>query len=109
MIAKNNKLNRKFFQEEKKMGDIEIEKNPSEEKLGEMGVKSWPIWSKEESEFPWQYDSDEVCFVLEGRVEVTPEGGEPVVIEKGDLVKFPKGMACTWKVTEGIKKHYNFP
>ena len=30
-------------------------------------------------------------------------------IEPGDLVRFPKGMSCTWKVTQPIRKHYNFP
>ena len=27
---------------------------------------------------------------------------------KGDLVKFPKGVKCTWVVLEKIKKLYRF-
>lgn len=91
------------------MSQIKVEKNPSQERLGELGVRSWPTWTKEVSEFPWSYDADEVCYILEGRVIVTPDGGEPVEIEKGDLVTFPKGLSCTWKVVQGIRKHYDFP
>ena len=39
---------------------------------------------------------------------VIPEGGEPLKIGKGDLVTFPKGMQCTWKVIMPVKKHYRF-
>lgn len=87
---------------------IEIEKNPSEERLAGLGVRQWPIWEKEESEFPWHYDSQEICYFLEGEVTVTPEGGEPVHVGKGDLVTFPTGMSCVWKVEKAVKKHYQF-
>lgn len=87
---------------------VVVERNPDEEKLDEMGVRGWPTWSAEVSEFPWSYDMTETCYVLEGRVVVTPDGGEPVEIQPGDLVTFPVGMSCTWKVVEPIRKHYNF-
>jgi uncharacterized cupin superfamily protein len=90
------------------MSEIQVEHSPSEEQLTELGVRSWPTWSAEVSEFPWSYDATETCYVLEGRVTVTPDGCEPVEIEAGDLVTFPKGMSCTWKITQDIRKHYNF-
>ena len=86
---------------------IKIEK-PTDEKLEQLGVKSWPIWTKEVSEFPWYYDDKETCLVLEGQVVVTPKGGEPVEINAGDFVEFPAGMSCVWKITKDIRKHYNF-
>ena len=91
------------------MKKIQIERNPDENRLKQLGVKYWSIWSKEISEFPWEYDTDEMCYLLEGHVIVTPDGGEPVEIQKGDLVTFPAGMSCTWKITEPIRKHFNFP
>ena len=87
---------------------IEIKSNPDESELTELGVRGWPIWEKEESDFPWHYDECETCYVLEGRVTVTPDGGEPVEIEAGDLVRFPSGMSCHWSVKEDIRKHYSF-
>ena len=46
---------------------------------------------------------------MEGKAKVTPAGSEESVeIGPGDLVVFPKGMSCTWDVTVGVDKHYNF-
>ncbi len=90
------------------MDQILIEHNPSEAKLDVMGIYGWPVWSKEVSNFPWSYDRQETCYILEGEVTVTPDGGEPVEIVAGDLVTFPKGMSCTWDIKEDVKKHYNF-
>lgn len=90
------------------MSEIKVEHEPGGERLKELGVSSWPIWTKEVSEFPWQYDAQETCFLLEGDVIVTPEGGEAVEIKKGDLVTFPKGMSCTWKIRKDVRKHYKF-
>ena len=90
------------------MDQILIEHNPSEAKLDVMGIYGWPVWSKEVSTFPWSYDRQESCYILEGRVIATPDGGEPVEIIEGDMVTFPKGMSCTWDIKEDIKKHYNF-
>ena len=90
------------------MNKILIEHNPSSAKLEVMGVFEWPIWTKEESTFPWSYDQAEVCYFLEGEVIVTPEGGEAVSMGAGDLVSFPKGMSCTWEIRKEVRKHYNF-
>jgi uncharacterized cupin superfamily protein len=90
------------------MKEIKVEKNPTADKLEELGVSEWSIWTKEASEFPWSYDDSETCYFLEGDVTVTPENGEPVQMGKGDLVTFPKGMSCTWKIRKDVKKHFVF-
>ncbi len=87
------------------MGEIKIRK-PSEGEISEMGVRSWPIWEKETSVFDWHYDSNEDCYLLEGRVRVTPESGETVEFGAGDYVSFPAGMSCKWEILEDVKKHY---
>ena len=40
--------------------------------------------------------------------EMTPEHGDPVKITGGNLVQFPKGMKCKWKVNKTIRKVYTF-
>jgi len=90
------------------MNEIKVEHNPGRERLDELGVFGWPVWTKEVSKFPWSYDSPETCYFLEGDVEVTPEGGESVEVGKGDLVTFPQGMSCTWKIRKDGRKHYTF-
>lgn len=89
------------------MDMISVEHNPSPAKLDVMGVYDWPIWEKEESTFPWTYDTKETCYLLDGLVVVTPTDGEPVTIQAGDLVIFPKGLSCTWEIKEYVEKHYD--
>jgi uncharacterized cupin superfamily protein len=88
--------------------DIKIEHQPQQERLNELGVFKWEIWTKEVSKFPWTYDSQETCYFLEGDVLVTIDGGQSVQMGKGDLVTFPAGMSCTWEITKDVKKHYYF-
>jgi uncharacterized cupin superfamily protein len=87
------------------MSKIVVEK-PSAEKLASLGVLRWPTWSKEVSQFPWSFSSQEVAYILEGEVTVTPNGGEAVSFSVGDLVTFPAGMSCTWHVKKALRKHY---
>ena len=87
---------------------IRIESQPSPERLNDLGVFNWPIWTKEISEFPWTYDESETCYFLAGDVVVTPDGGEPIKMGKGDLVTFPAGMSCVWKIGSNVRKHYRF-
>lgn len=89
------------------MSEIKVERRPPEARLQELGVRTWPVWAKEVSEFPWTYDTQEICYFLEGEVEVIPQGGEPVTMGEGDLVTFPAGMSCTWKVKKPVRKHYH--
>ncbi len=90
------------------MGEIKIKRAPDNGHLEDLGVSGWAIWSKEASEFPWTYDAQETCYFLEGEVIVTPDGGEPVRMGTGDLVTFPDGMSCTWKILKDVRKHYRF-
>lgn len=86
---------------------IHVEK-PTVQKLKELDVESWPIWKKEVSEFRWEYDEKETCYILEGDVIVTPEKGEQVRFGQGDLVVFNSGLKCIWKVLSPVRKHYRF-
>lgn len=86
---------------------ISVERNVPPAKLEVLWVEHWPTWSKEESEFEWTYEEKEMCYILSGEATVTPHGeGEAVTFKRGDLIIFPKGMSCTWKITKAINKHY---
>ena len=82
----------------KQLSDVEIDN---------MGILNWPIWTCEVSEFPWKYDVEESCLILEGEVYLAA-GADNLKIKAGDFVIFPKGLSCIWKVTKPIRKHYQF-
>jgi len=88
-------------------GMIQVE-NADKTILESMGVFEWPVWSKEVSEFPWQYDCAEICYLVEGEAIISPDQGEPVTITSGQLVQFEKGLSCTWKIIKPVRKHYQF-
>lgn len=86
---------------------IMVEQQPAAERLEQLGVKDWPVWSSEVAHFPWQYDQREVCYLLEGRAVITPDGdGAALEIAAGDLVVFPAGMSCQWEVLQPVRKQY---
>lgn len=88
------------------MSRIKVDKNPEQQHLQQLQITSWPVWTKEISDFPWFYDEEETCYFLEGDVVVTTEDGQTVEVGKGDLVTFPAGMACRWQIRQNVKKHY---
>jgi len=80
-------------------------KKPSEQERAEM--QKLPTWGCGVSKFDWYYDQEETCLLLEGEVEVI-HNGESTHCTAGDMVTFPKGMACVWNVTKPVRKHYVF-
>lgn len=88
------------------MSQITIEDHPDATRLAKLGVENWPEWEKETSEFHWKYAENETSYILEGRAIITPDGGTPVEIAKGDLVRFPSELSCVWKIIEPLRKRY---
>ena len=82
-------------------------KKPTKKELKELNIDSWSPWDCPPSVFNWSYTDEEWAYVLEGNVVVKTPSGE-IEINKGDLVKFPKGLKCTWDVKKKIKKVYTF-
>jgi uncharacterized cupin superfamily protein len=87
---------------------IAVTTSPSPDQLQSLGVTDWPIWTCGVSSFPWTYDEQETCLLLDGDVTVTPDGGEPVRFGAGDLVVFAAGLSCVWTVHAPVRKHYRF-
>ena len=82
-------------------------------KLGEdeaVACEGWPVWSCGVSSFDWDYTQTETCLVIEGKVTVSDRGakGESVSFGAGDLVVFPEGLLCVWKIEEAVRKYYSF-
>ena len=85
---------------------ITIEKL-SPKKRAALRLDQWPIWQCEPSDFPWHYDQEESCYILDGEITVTT-ADQTVHILPGDYVTFPKGLDCQWQVHTAVRKHYLF-
>ncbi|SOR77473.1 hypothetical protein SCNRRL3882_0945 [Streptomyces chartreusis NRRL 3882] len=48
----------------------------------------------------------EFCHILAGIVELTPEGGKPVVHKAGDSFVMKPGFVGAWKTIETVRKIY---
>ena len=70
------------------------------------GIKNWPIWKCDPSNFQWNYNEKEICLIIEGEANIKTEAGEIYFIKSGDLVEFPKGLSCEWQIIKSIKKHF---
>jgi uncharacterized protein len=88
------------------MDPVRIERL-SDEAIASQGIRTWPVWTKEASLFPWHYDEQEQCLILEGDIMVRAEGKE-YSIKAGDFVTFKAGLDCTWEVLAPVRKHYRF-
>lgn len=85
---------------------INIVRHPSPELLTQHGVFDWQTWEKEPSQFVWQFAETEKAYILEGKVDIRPEGSNQVyTLQKGDFVTFEQGLRTHWHVKEPIKKH----
>lgn len=87
--------------------DVLVKRPSDQERLV---CEAWPVWGCEASEFDWDYTQTETCLLIEGKVTVTdrPGSGESVSFGAGDMVVLPNGFSCVWKVTEAVKKYYDF-
>jgi uncharacterized cupin superfamily protein len=45
--------------------------------------------------------------LIEGKITITPEGGESYTVTAGDSFIIEKGFVGTWKIEENVKKHFH--
>ncbi|MFH1520001.1 MAG: cupin domain-containing protein [Candidatus Omnitrophota bacterium] len=95
------------------MSEVKIEKL-EKEKIKQLGIPEtpentddWSVWECDPSNFDWEYDDKEICYLYEGEVTVKTPSGE-TKIQAGDLVTFPKGLKCNWNVQKKVRKVYKF-
>jgi len=65
-------------------------------------------WESSPGLWAIDYQDWEYCHLLEGRCIITPEGGKPVEITKGDVFVIEPGLKGTWEVVERVRKYYVF-
>ena len=65
------------------------------------------VWHCTPGTFYLPHNYEETITVVEGRVTVTPEGGEPIELGPGDTAFFPAGTRVLWEVHETLRKSWH--
>lgn len=87
------------------MPRAEVERALSARRQAELGIDAWPLWKDGVGSRVLDHDAVERSYFLEGTAILTPEGGEPVLVGKGDLVTVPAGR-CVWEVIDTVRRRY---
>jgi uncharacterized protein len=62
------------------------------------------VWECTPGQFQWRYSQDETIVIVAGEAFLTGQNGLERRIGPGELVFFPAGTMCTWRITETIRK-----
>jgi uncharacterized cupin superfamily protein len=49
----------------------------------------------------------EFVHLIEGRITITEDGGEPVTVGPGDAFVVEAGFKGTWRIEEPVRKHFD--
>jgi uncharacterized cupin superfamily protein len=82
-----------------------VERDISLARQTELGVHGWPVWKDAAGDRILTHDAVEKSYFLAGSATLTPEGGDPVTVNPGDLVIVPEGK-CRWEVHTTLRRHY---
>ncbi|MEN9895547.1 MAG: hypothetical protein RIR97_1399 [Pseudomonadota bacterium] len=87
---------------------------------GSPTMKTWVLHTSDDSRMMsgyWEatpgtyhatYSDYEFVHLIEGRIVITPDGGEPVTVKAGDAFVVEADFKGTWKIEETVRKHFDF-
>lgn len=64
------------------------------------------VWHCTPGVFMLTHPAETIC-IVEGRVTITPEGGEPIDVGPGEVAFIPEGTVARWEVHETVKKAFH--
>jgi uncharacterized cupin superfamily protein len=62
------------------------------------------VWECTVGTFVWDYTEDETVYIISGEVFISTNNSEEKRLGQGDMVFFPGGITCQWRVTSPIRK-----
>jgi uncharacterized cupin superfamily protein len=65
-------------------------------------------WEATPGSWHASYANYEFVHLLEGRVTITEDGGEPVNLGSGDAFVVEAGFKGVWRIEEPVRKHFAF-
>ncbi len=67
-------------------------------------IAGW--WEATPGTYYAEYSGWEFVHLIEGKAEITPDGGHTVTVGPGDAFVFEADFKGHWKIIEPIKKHF---
>ena len=64
-------------------------------------------WEATPGTYHATYASFEFVHLIEGKLTITPDGGEPVKLAAGDSFVVEAGFAGEWKIEKKVRKHFD--
>jgi uncharacterized protein len=61
-------------------------------------------WECTPGSFDWHYSKDETCVIISGEVFITQANSQERRLGPGDMVFFPAGCSCHWRITRKVRK-----
>ena len=72
------------------------------------GTMASGIWETDVGSWHATYTEYEFVHLIEGRITITEDGGQPVAVGPGDAFAVEAGFKGVWTVTEPVRKHWCF-
>ena len=66
------------------------------------------IWEATPGTWHATYTAYEFVHLIEGKIIITPDGGEPVTVSAGDAFVVEANFKGTWEIVEPVRKHFDF-
>ena len=64
------------------------------------------LWRCTPMTFDYEFPGDEFIQVLEGKLLIEVAGNDNIILQKGDIACFHKGIKSTWTIQENFKKFF---
>jgi uncharacterized cupin superfamily protein len=68
-------------------------------------IAGW--WEATPGTYHTTYDAWEFVHIIEGRIIITPDGGEANEVGPGDAFVVENGFVGTWEIKEKVLKHFS--
>ncbi|KAI9019759.1 hypothetical protein DFJ74DRAFT_707822 [Hyaloraphidium curvatum] len=67
------------------------------------------VWEATTGTYHATYSAYEFVSLLQGKIIITPEGGEPVTVKAGDAFVVEATFKGTWEIVEPVRKYFVVP
>ncbi|KAF5178187.1 plastid transcriptionally active [Thalictrum thalictroides] len=107
--VKSNLIYSRWEKPMEELYNIKVERGLTAKRLDELGVSRWSMWKTGKCQLSWDWQVDQLVYIVEGEVRVVPEGSERYMrFVAGDLVRYPKWFEADLYFNAPYQELYSF-